>query len=526
MYKFFVLGLLVCFLSACAANTAKVDTHILTPQEKEALQHEYPFSDNEKRFEDNRTSEDKRYGYVAVIDGPNPNYRLAKGRCVSGMFLPPFSTNAQGKVTIVKVLSYLRAHGIRISYDPVALPPETSIQLYFPQGLNLCQLVDVLKGYTSGDVRIEHGNTLVISPFERSVWHLPMLGNVLKSQATLESQTSSDTGSTGGESLRLQVADENSFDLAKSIDEKMKKMLPDASEGYWVYDKSLGLLTIYARPRKMEIVRSYLKELARDISRMARVRITIFEINSNKNKERGLDWTLALRRLLFSKPWKYGLTNKYADITLGSAAHDLIDSSAYSLGMASIEDANRVKLIYNLLSKYTDVTLLENTEVLLLNGHPALVSRGREREYLSEVTRDILGDTASVSYQVEKGRVYSGIKIYLNGNIRNDSITLSMFMELQELVNMENFTLPDYTIQNPIIDKRHQTLTIQAEDGETEVVVGIASTNAKIDTSGLGFRPLDEIIGQKAASAGRSWLLIMVTPHILSNQEVMYEVSQ
>ncbi len=467
----------------------------------------------------------KRFTYnpVEVLDSPDVTYKIELEKCFSPIVLREFASSV---VSLRELLRYIRGYGIRVDvveFEGANVNVEQKVSMTFPEGATLCDVARVVSTQTTTHMYVDNGNVVTISPYARRTFRLPMSIGVLSSEASIDEQNKGGGGgsgsdaassSSGGLGMTLGVKQQTTI---SEIEENIKKILGGGSLGKYVLSQQYGVITVYAPPQQMRLIEDYINGISSEMSRTAKVYVTVLNIRDDNSKDHDFDWAMALRRSLIEKPWKYGLTSRYFDWVFSSPSpSEEVVSRNYGFGVSSIESPNSHKFIIRMLQSKTDTTVLESTSFVLANGKPVLVTRGQSREYIKEINRSV--SDQDVNFDVKKGVIHSGLRIYASGSVRDDSVTMSLLVQLQDLVNMETLNVGNtFTIQNPTVDEKRQGLVLHLGNNETEVVVGGTGDRTDTTKSSPGLLPLDLFSTSANHNKSRSYVLILVTPQIIKN---------
>jgi type II secretory pathway component GspD/PulD (secretin) len=503
----------------CSAYHPAPKVEGLTVAEKAALLKDVPGIEKYLDLTKHRPGPaSERFGYepLEVLDAPDPSYKIKREKCVSGIIMSPFSSST---ITLEELVRYLRAQGVRVnelSFPGKSVNLGQVLNLRFPRGATLCEVASAANAQTDAYLYVDEGDVITLSPYERRTFRLPVPSAQMRAEGTLDDSGGGSGDSMGGMKAKMNVAQESAPFV--ELEENLKSIL-GKDDGLYVFSRQMGILTVYAAPQKVSLVEQYVKSLADDLSRSVKLHVSIIEVSDKDNKQHDYDWSWVLRRALITQPWRYGLTSEYFDWVFKSPNPDseLIGKS-FEFGFKSIESSDTHKFLVRLLKERANVAIIESTNVMLTNGHPVVISKGQTREYISEVNRSV-SDT-EVSYDVSKGKIHSGLRLFLSGVVRKESLTLSMLMELQDLVNMETINFESiYTIQNPTIDEKRQGLVLQLADGETKAIVGSVGTRNSSSKAAPGFLPLDLLSNSASTEKKTDYIVILITPEIVKNEK-------
>lgn len=233
-----------------------------TPTESRKIIENDPFGDAGERLgkPGRYNMKERPFQNVNIVNGPNNAFRVKNDKCVSSIFFPPFTSRP---IPLGKAISFLKIHGVRVIVEePKQINMRQTLSFAFPgrKRLNLCEVVRAMKAQVTGSVRIDDkGDTVTISPYVKSVWHIPNIGNEWTAEAEIQGEGSGGGGgsfssSTGGSSgansgaeyMSLDVKSKNEIKLFDEIEKQLQAFLPDKKAGYFVLNRTTGLLTTLA----------------------------------------------------------------------------------------------------------------------------------------------------------------------------------------------------------------------------------------------------------------------------------------
>lgn len=178
---------------------------------------------------------------------------------------------------------------------------------------------------------------------------------------------------------------------------------------------------------------------------------------------------------------------------------------------------------YDVVIKYLktlgDVKILSNPKLAVINNQEARIHVGERQAYITTTTSS--GQTTTtVSESVTFMDV--GLQLFITPTINEEGfVTLRIKPEISSVVGT---LLTGQNNKIPIIDTSTAETTVMAKDGATVIVGGLRREDNKLDSKHiplLGRIPLLGVFFKSEEKKGaRQELLIMVTPHIISGEEL------
>ena len=336
-----------------------------------------------------------------------------------------------------------------------------------------------------------------------------------------------------------------------------------ASGNKYTIDKPVGLITVHAPRPLLDKLEIYFKNLKRELYKQVSIEAKIIEVHLNDYSSIGLNWNLLLKNLSVSDSLlgysntrtktsgtgDYGsqdwmatnsnqgtwssssdgdeFTNTITDLATAAATSGLSQTK----DMAKVITAGGAAAIslvgftfdsfLNAVKEQGQTTILSNPKLSVLNGQPALITVGRNVTYIDSIQSDTDGNTGTVTYTVETGRVLSGVGMAITANILDDKeIILNLVpvtSELQEPIEYRQVGLGEVGL--PIINIREMSTTVRVKDGEMLVIGGLISNVEDTDgtfipgTSNIPF--FKYLFGYEEKTSKKRELIILLRPRII-----------
>ena len=293
---------------------------------------------------------------------------------------------------------------------------------------------------------------------------------------------------------------------------------------YFVIDKSIGLITVTAKPVNLARVDEYVNRLKKELFRQIAIEAKIIEVLLSDNSKIGLDWHNILKDFSLKATTTFGAGGQVYPHLPGN---DVFASTFVSRVDVPSLDFN---VLLNALNEQGDTRVLANPKLTVLNGQPALISVGKDIAYVKKMTREtsISGGIQTDKFTAEPDNVVQGIALGVMASILNDkNVTLHLTPITTDLEDLDAngsiklTSLGDGTIQLglPKVRIREMSTMVQVEDGEMLIIGGlIDSTETKTGSfaPGLGSIPVVKyLFGVEEKTLQKRELVILLTPKIL-----------
>ncbi len=290
-----------------------------------------------------------------------------------------------------------------------------------------------------------------------------------------------------------------------------------------VINRLTGTIMVTATRQNLQRIENYLDILRKTLSRQVLVEARIIEVQLNDTLKFGVDWS-------FLGDIKWFNT---AGIPLGGFGNvtTTLDASIKNGTFRLGYTGGNASALLNALKTQGEVKTLSNPRINVMNGQTALLTVGRNTNYVSKVTTTTTtaaGSAPTISYSVETGNVLSGIILGLAPYINNrGEISLTITPIISDLVKLEDKNIGtdptnQITISIPTVDLRELSTTIKVRNGEMIVIGGLISNkqdhkDEKVPLLGevpwLG----DLLFTRKDNIDTRSELVVVLQPYLINN---------
>ncbi len=328
----------------------------------------------------------------------------------------------------------------------------------------------------------------------------------------------SEAGVTGSITQTI-TSDDKAFNLWDSIESALKNLVAASSEaglntGFNV-NRMTGTVLVTATKKDLERVENYLTRLRNIISRQILVEARIVEVTLSEGLKYGIDWT-------FLDNWQgVGALNIATNLF-----RDVVDTASqnFTVGTTGVS----FTALLRALQQQGEIKVLSNPRVSIMNGQTALLSVGRQVDFISKVETTKETDTAGVTtytYSVETDTVLSGIMIGIVPYISEDGeISMTITPIISDLVELTEKTVgvgsgSTTQLSLPTIDLRELSTTVKVRDGEMIVIGGHIQRKEVLDDKGVPFLSSLPLIGALFKSHKKTTesleLVIMLRPVIV-----------
>ena len=216
-----------------------------------------------------------------------------------------------------------------------------------------------------------------------------------------------------------------------------------------------------------------------------------------------------------------GLTEGNMTTTGLSGGGDAIQGLLSAQTFVRAGSSRQIRLAIDALKTKTKVKILEQPSLLAMDGKLAAISSGAEVPYPGDtiITGNSIG-TTGMKYRE------TGVNLQVIPKISSSG---SVMMEITQEVS----TVSQQTVAGlaaPIFPATKVTTTLSVKDGDTMVIAGLMRDSDSFGRGGVPFLSdipfIGGLFGGTLNTKKRTELIILITPHVIYNQEKSQELTQ
>ena len=166
------------------------------------------------------------------------------------------------------------------------------------------------------------------------------------------------------------------------------------------------------------------------------------------------------------------------------------------------------------LSSIAKAHLVNNTQVVTLNGRIAPIQVGTEFGYIESTSTTVNNGTTQTT--INPGTINSGLALQVLPQIQsNGNILLQTAISVADLERLDTFTAGDSIVQVPKRALRNIVQAAAMKSGQTLILSGFQAMASKIENNGVG-SPYNLLFGgaQKASNT-KEQLVFLITPYLM-----------
>lgn len=280
-------------------------------------------------------------------------------------------------------------------------------------------------------------------------------------------------------------------------------------------NRMTGTIMVTAVKKELENVENYLAQIKRVLDRQVIIEARIVEVQLSEGLRYGIDWSTLN-------------VGKLGQLTFGTSGLANAVPQGFEIGLTRWD----INGLLRALQTIGDVQVLSNPRVNIMNGQTALLSVGRNVNFISKVTvsqaASPLSTAPVIQYTPEQSSVLSGIMIGIAPYINDKGeVTMTVTPLASDLVKLDDKVFGtgtnQITISLPTVDLRELSTTVKVKDGDTIIIGGLIQNKETITDNqvpGLGSIPLlGHLFKGRDKHSERTELIIMLKPTVMLNQD-------
>lgn len=297
-------------------------------------------------------------------------------------------------------------------------------------------------------------------------------------------------------------------------------------------DEENNLLVVMAPPHEWNIISRLLKQLD-IIPRQVLNEVLIAEVRLTDDLKYGLEFLLGQTPATSTQDTSGGsgvlvksptVPATLAGVNIESAASAQF-SAASGLTFVALDTANKLKGIINLLSAEGKVNILASPHIMAANNQEARIMIGEEVPILSSQSIPLVSQTTSFQTNTVQYR-NTGIILTVRPQINAKGLVT---LEIAQEVSNATSTTTGVT-GSPTFTVRHAKTQLITGDNQTVVLGGLIRedlTETQAGIPGLRRMPLlGPLFGSTGVSRQKTELVVLITPHIVTNLQEGARVTQ
>jgi len=313
-----------------------------------------------------------------------------------------------------------------------------------------------------------------------------------------------DKAVTIGDAAGLATASSGSTNASISITE--------GSDINIIADEVSNTLVILGTAREYEMVESAIEKLD-VLPKQVLVEATILEVGLSGDLNFGVEW-------FFKNNNIGGNKSGLGQLSLGA---DGIATQAPGFSYSVIDGIGDIRLVVNALESKTNVKVISSPSIMVLDNKTASINIGDEIPVPTRQSTSNLDPSAPTVNEIQYRN--TGVLLEVSPRINAGGlVTLEVKQEVSDAITTETSGLDAPTIQQRTIES-----TVAIQSGQSVILGGLIRDKQEDSKSGLPVLSRLPVVGnlfsQTSNSDRRTELLVILTPHVISNPVEAREIT-
>jgi len=279
-----------------------------------------------------------------------------------------------------------------------------------------------------------------------------------------------------------------------------------------IADEVSNTLVILGTAREYEMVESAVKKLD-VLPKQVLVEATILEVGLSGDLNFGVEW-------FFKNNSIGGNKSGLGQLSLGT---DGIAAQSPGFSYSVIDGVGDIRLVVNALESKTNVKVISSPSIMVLDNKTASINIGDEIPVPTRQSTSNLDPSAPTVNEIQYRN--TGVLLEISPRINAGGlVTLEVKQEVSDAITTETSGLDAPTIQQRTIES-----TVAIQNGQSVILGGLIRDKQEDSKSGVPILSHIPVVGnlfsQTSNSDRRTELLVVLTPHVISNPVEAREIT-
>ena len=270
-------------------------------------------------------------------------------------------------------------------------------------------------------------------------------------------------------------------------------------------DEVLNAIIILGTPEDYEVIKGTIAKLD-IVPRQVLIEGAIASIQLTDKMSLGLAWSLKTN----------GLNMNPVTISLNPSSLSSDTSKTSGLSLIGIDSGNSVRAVINALASKSKAKLLASPHIMVSDNHEARIQVGQQ---VPIPTSEFYNNAGVASTQTTIQYKDIGIILKVKPQINDSGLVALEISQEVSTYSKEQLSGQDEIILN----KTEASTNLVVQDGQTIVIGGLIREDDSKSRQGIPFiykiPLLGYLFGNMDNDVSRSELVIMLTPHVIKNQQ-------
>ncbi len=287
-------------------------------------------------------------------------------------------------------------------------------------------------------------------------------------------------------------------------------------------DEITNSLVVLATPADYTFIEKTIKQMD-TVPRQVMIEVLIAEVTLTDQLQFGLEWVISNNTTLKMKPFSRdinlnGVIGQNSD-TLASAN---LANGLSGFSYAAVDAAGKVKAMLQALASESKLNVLASPHILAADNREARIQIG-DQVPIATSQSTAVGTSNSILTTIQYKDTGTILKVKPQIN-ESGLVALEVTQEVSDFAPQKVLGTDQF-----IFSKREATTNLVAQDGQTIVIGGLIRDRVNKTQSGIPLLSKIPILGYLFGSTNnsdtRTELIVLLTPHVIRNQQEAGSVS-
>jgi general secretion pathway protein D len=203
---------------------------------------------------------------------------------------------------------------------------------------------------------------------------------------------------------------------------------------------------------------------------------------------------------------------------------DLANAAAQGFTYSLVNSVGKIRVALNALAKKTDIKMISNPSLMVLDNHMAMMTVGNQVPVLSSTTNYINNDNASTSTVQYRD---TGVNLAVTPSVNAGNLVT---MQIDQTVTDVSNTGTSTANNQPTFMQRQISSKVAVRSGESIVLGGLIKDSETRGKSGVPLLQDLPLVGNlfstNSRGGGRTELLVVITPKVVRSDVDVREISE
>jgi len=240
--------------------------------------------------------------------------------------------------------------------------------------------------------------------------------------------------------------------------------------GKFYLDEDTGTLLVTDRPKNIKEIDKIVQRFKYFYSKEVDVKITILDFSEENAVNKGVNWQIALTKMLDN------FNIAYSPLETTAATGLIIKASSVGTG-PKLEN-----FIFNFLTKIGKVKILSTPRIRLTNGYSAIIISGEIKPFWTKSSTNIVNGTTLSNYSFQN--YINGYVLILKARVNEQNQIYLVITPVKNVIKGKSVS-PDGSSEAPIVSTNVISTILKINSGDIVILGGLKNDSINTNIEGL-----------------------------------------